>query len=249
MEKQDGMNVDSPILLYEEIKAGIREMIKKNNLKSGHKLPNESELCEFFNVSRITIRRAIKELINEGIIEVIRGKGTFVKASKKDLHLLNLKGFTEGLSTIENNIEKEVLSKKWIQNETDIAKAFSFQYTDFLELTRIVTDADGPFSVDFAYFPADIFPGIEPHLIDNISTFELIRNEYGIEFTKVHKEIEYVHPTPEICEYLGVNKTSVVILVKKVIFGADYSPVHYSNYYLMGDKVKFYIEADYKVDE
>lgn len=242
---RDSINLDSPILLYEQIKAGIKELIKTNNLKAGDKIPNESELCELFDVSRITIRRAIKELGEEGIIEVIRGKGTFVRASKKDLHLLNLKGFTEGLSTEENNIEKEILQKQIISSDSELSKIFSPEQTEFVELVRLVKDAEGPFSVDYAYLPLNVYPGIDELLDDSVSTFKLIREKFKVPFTKVKKEIEYVHPTTELCENLGINKTSTVILVKKIIFGPNQMPVHYSKYYMVGDRVKFYIETDY----
>lgn len=242
---QNSVDLDSPILLYEQIKAGIKELIKTNNLKPGDKIPNESELCGIFDVSRITIRRAIKELGEEGVIEVIRGKGTFVRASKKDLHLLNLKGFTEGLSTEENNIEKEILHKRIIKDDGEIAKAFSHEQTEFVELVRLVKDAEGPFSVDYAYLPLNIYPGIQDLLDDSVSTFALIRETYKVPFTKVKKEIEYVHPPAELCKYLGINKTSSVILVKKIIYGPDGTPVHYSKYYMVGERVKFYIEAEY----
>ncbi|MGH2316357.1 GntR family transcriptional regulator [Planococcus sp. SE5232] len=242
---QNSVDLDSPILLYEQIKAGIKELIKTNNLKPGDKIPNESELCGIFDVSRITIRRAIKELSEEGVIEVIRGKGTFVRASKKDLHLLNLKGFTEGLSTEENNIEKEILHKRIITDDGEIAKAFLHEQNEFVELVRLVKDAEGPFSVDYAYLPLNIYPGIQDLLDDSVSTFALIRETYKVPFTKVKKEIEYVHPPTELCKYLGINKTSSVILVKKLIYGPDGTPVHYSKYYMVGERVKFYIEADY----
>lgn len=245
MNNQNSINAERPVLLYEQIKAGIKELIKTNNLKAGEKIPNESELCEIFEVSRITIRRAIKELGEEGFIEVIRGKGTFVKASKKDLHLLNLKGFTEGLSTEENNIEKEILYKGKIFDDHEVAKAFAFEETEFLELVRVVKDAEGPFSVDYAYLPLSIYPGIEPLLTNNASTFQIIREKYKIKFTRVQKEIEYVHPSAEICKYLNISKTASVILVKKIIYGEDHIPVHYSKYYMAGDRVKFYIESDY----
>ena len=242
---QNSVDLDSPILLYEQIKAGIKELIKTNSLKAGDKIPNESELCGIFDVSRITIRRAIKELGEEGVIEVIRGKGTFVRASKKDLHLLNLKGFTEGLSTEENNIEKEILHKRIITDDGEISKIFAHKHTEFVELVRLVKDAEGPFSVDYAYLPLDIYPGIQDLLDDSVSTFALIRETYKVPFTKVKKEIEYVHPPAELCKCLGINKTSSVILVKKIIYGPNGAPVHYSKYYMVGERVKFYIEADY----
>lgn len=245
MMNQNSVDTDSPVLLYEQIKSGIKAWIKTNNLKAGDKIPNESELCGIFDVSRITIRRAIKELGEEGVIEVIRGKGTFVRASKKDLHLLNLKGFTEGLSTEENNIEKEILHKRIITDDAEVSRAFAHEQTEFVELVRLVKDAEGPFSIDFAYLPVNIYPGIYDLLDDSVSTFALIREKYKIPFTKVKKEIEYVHPPAELCKHLGINKTSPVILVKKIIYGPDDSPVHYSKYYMVGERVKFYIEADY----
>jgi len=237
--------MDGSILLYEEIKIGIKELIKTKNLKAGDKIPNETELGKTFKVSRITIRRAIKELVEENTIEVIRGKGTFVKAPKTNLHLMNLKGFTEGLSTEENNVEKQILYKKIVNDDEDIPKILLDEYNEFLKLVRIVQDSDGPLSLDFAYLPTSLYPDIDPLIYGNVSTFKIIREDYNIKFSRVEKEIEYVHPSNEICKYLGVNKTSTVILVKKIIFGSNDLPVHYSKYYLLGDRVKFYIDADY----
>lgn len=245
MDNLESGKFEGPIFLYEEIKAGIKELIIINNLKAGQKIPTESDLCESFNVSRITIRRAIKELVEEGVIEVVRGKGTFVKSPKKNLHLLNLKGFTEGLSNVGNHIEKEILSMRIVRDEPKISKVFLYEQIEILELVRIVKDKDGAFSVDYSYLPLSLYPEIETFLTNNVSTFKLIREKYKVKFSKVKKEIEYIQPSPDICEYLGITKTSPVILVKKTIYGYDHAPVHYSEYYLLGDRVKFYIEADY----
>lgn len=245
MKSEKSGNSDDSILLYEQIKIGIKELIKNNNLKASDKIPNETELGEIYNVSRITVRRAIKELVDENILEVIRGKGTFVKATKKNLHLLNLNGFTDGLSTEENNIEKEIIYSQTVAGKLDIPEVVSNQYNEFLKLVRIVKDADGPLSVDFAYLPKSLYPDIETLIFDSSSTFKIIRENYNIKFTRVEKEIEYVHPSSEICKQLGINKLSTVILVKKIIYGSNNLPVHYSRYYLLGDRIKFYIDADY----
>jgi len=245
MKSKKGSNIDGSILLYEEIKIGIKELIKTKNLKAGDKIPNETELGEIFKVSRITIRRAIKELVEENTIEVIRGKGTFVKAPKTNLHLMNLKGFTEGLSTEESNVEKQILYKKVVNDDAEMPKVFLEKYDEFLKLVRIVKDSDGPISLDYAYLPTSLYPDIDSLIYGNVSTFKIIRENYNMKFVRVEKEIEYVHPSNEICKHLGVNKTSTVILVNKIIYGFNDLPVHYSKYYLLGDRVKFYIDADY----
>lgn len=236
---------DSPVYLYEEIKTNIKEMIKTKNMQAGSRIPNETELCELFNVSRITIRRAIKELIDEGVLEVIRGKGTFVKASKTELHLLNLKGFTEGLSTEEKGIEKEIISKALIHDHSQIAAHFSNRYTEFVELVRKVKNVDGYISLDYAYLPVELYPGIEKIVSDQSSTFQIMKEKYDAQFAKVKKEVEYTFPTSEVCHHLGINKLSPVVIVEKVICDKESLPIHYSKYYLIAERVKFFIEAEY----
>jgi len=63
----------------QEVASHIKALIRDNMLKPGEKLPNEMELCGLFSVSRPTIREAVKILVSQGIIEIRRGKGTYVR--------------------------------------------------------------------------------------------------------------------------------------------------------------------------
>jgi len=62
----------------QEVASHIKELIRDEKLKPGEKLPNELELCALFSVSRPTVREAVKALVSQGIIEIRRGKGTYV---------------------------------------------------------------------------------------------------------------------------------------------------------------------------
>lgn len=62
----------------QEVAAHIKELIRNEKLKPGDKLPNELELCALFSVSRPTIREAVKTLASQGVLEIHRGKGTYV---------------------------------------------------------------------------------------------------------------------------------------------------------------------------
>lgn len=64
--------------LSHEVAKRIKELIRKEKLKPGNKLPNEMQLAELFGVSRPTVREAVKSLVSQNIIEIHRGKGTFV---------------------------------------------------------------------------------------------------------------------------------------------------------------------------
>lgn len=64
--------------LSDEITEHIKMLIKNEDLKSGDKIPNETELGRLFGVSRPTIREAINSLVTQNIVEIVRGRGTFV---------------------------------------------------------------------------------------------------------------------------------------------------------------------------
>ena len=69
---------NNAVPLYEQMMMMLRERLDNHVLDAGEKLPSEAELCKSYGVSRITVRRAIDELVEEGYLEKKQGKGTFV---------------------------------------------------------------------------------------------------------------------------------------------------------------------------
>lgn len=69
---------DGPELLWEQVRDDLRTLIENGEMARGAKLPGEIELGELYGVSRVTIRRAIRELTGEGMVTITTGKGTFV---------------------------------------------------------------------------------------------------------------------------------------------------------------------------
>jgi GntR family transcriptional regulator, frlABCD operon transcriptional regulator len=245
MTKEKSVKAESPVFLYDQVKREIIQMIQKGEIVSGQKLPNENELCETFAASRITIRRALKELASEGVIEIIHGKGTFVKSLKQKIHILNLLGYTEGLSTGESNLTKVVLENTIETADEELMEQFNRQEPfEVVKLVRLIKDSNSVFSVDYAYLPCDLYPGISDKIKDNVSTFQIIRNEYGIKFGKARKEMEIIHPSQEMSKLLEIPRMEAVIQIKKLIKDEKEIPVHYSRYYLLANKVNFYIDVD-----
>lgn len=64
---------------YEAIAADIRRSIEDGALKPGDKLPTVVEFCELYSVSKITVKRAIEQITEEGLVTSRRGSGTYVK--------------------------------------------------------------------------------------------------------------------------------------------------------------------------
>ena len=84
--------------LYEQIKNIIEQQIKNGELKEGEKIPSERELCEIYDVSRITVRQAIALAENEGLLYRSQGMGTFVAKPKIKQELTRVNTFETSLA-------------------------------------------------------------------------------------------------------------------------------------------------------
>lgn len=243
MSKFNEANKKSSILLYEQIKMDIKQMIESEMIKQDEKLPNEMELCKHYNTSRITIRRAINELVQEGYVEKVHGKGTFVIGYKKPIHILDLKGFSEGLSMGEVPVSKKIISIDTLIADKKLMRIFKrdkpFKY---IKLVRVISDEHEVLSVDHAYLPLDIYPDILKHLKDDISTFKIINECYDITFAKTKKKIEVQIPPESISKYFSSPLSAMRI--EKTITDIENRIVHYSEYYLAGNRVSLIIESE-----
>ena len=104
------LNTTSDIPLFEQLKNDLLEQIKKGIYISGQQIPTETELSELYHVSRITIRRAITELCNEGVLIKKQGKGTFVKERKIFRKLEHTLSFSDACKT--NQMEASTIVTK-----------------------------------------------------------------------------------------------------------------------------------------
>ena len=117
------MSTIKRVTLQTEIIEFIKEYIDKNNLKSGDRLPSQAELMELLGVSRSSVREAIKTLEAKNALEVINGKGVFVKDGSSNSISAQIEFGKEKESILEllevrKVLEKEIL-RLVIQNATE----------------------------------------------------------------------------------------------------------------------------------
>ena len=95
--------------LYRQIADRIREQIARGELKPGDALPTESALQTEFGVSRVTVRQALRQLVEQQILESIQGSGTYVKEERVNYDIFQLTSFDEKLSDRHVDTHSEVL--------------------------------------------------------------------------------------------------------------------------------------------
>lgn len=185
-------------LVMKELSAEIAEM------RAGDQLPTEQQLAARFNVSSMTVRRALEALTNAKRIVGIRGKGTFV-AEPALTKRMTLASFTESMRAAGRTARAEVLSAGVAPAPEDVAADFGLHdSTSVYTVERLRFGDDTPLSIDRSLLPAEIFPNLLGNDLTG-SLYEILRRRYDIHLTRASSRVAAVLPSPREAELLGVT--------------------------------------------
>ena len=153
---------DSAVPLYEQIYDDILQKIDSNEWAAGARIPAEMQLCDLYNVSRITVRKAIEDLALAGHLVRYRGKGTFVRVEHIENKLSKFYSFSESLRAVGINEVAEVLAFEEIAASGQVAKdlMLSAAQTNVYKITRLRSVNDVPYAVEASYIPKHLFKNI-----------------------------------------------------------------------------------------
>src|ERR1700724_2199402 len=133
----------SPAPLYERVESILAAAIADGSLPPETQLPPEESLTERFKVSRTTVRKAIQNLIERGLVEVRRGKGTFVTQPKITQELTELTGFVEDMQALGRNPTARLLDKRIVAADEAVARHLAMAPGTLVVRLQRVRLADG----------------------------------------------------------------------------------------------------------
>lgn len=230
---------------YIQLKKVIIGNINDEEYLIGELIPSERELMAKFDVSRITVRKAIEELVQEGYLYKVHGKGTYVKDDTNIYDLISITSCSQDVKRLGMIPTKKVILKtievadKKRQRLLNLGKGESV-----FSLNRIQYADGDPINYTLAHLPYKLMKGIEQYDFSQTSLYAILESAYGIEVTRAERTIEAIIASDEIEEYLEIEKGAPLILFKcttyGVISGKEYPIETFKSYYRT-DKFKFYI--------
>lgn len=235
---------DIPIPLYYQLKQSILTYIQRGLLKGGDILPTEMEFCERCKISRPTVRQAINELVAEGYLYRLKGKGTFVAIPKIDARFLNkLQSFEDEMvakgliPSTEVLTVKEVKAKPLINTQLEIGDTSPLIY---LERVRY---ADGePIVYLETYLPCEPYRELLTKDFKHYSLYHLLEENFNLSVQRVFREIEAISATTKVANLLEIKKQNPICLVTTVAYTEENQPIEYSIARYRGDRNKFSVE-------
>jgi GntR family transcriptional regulator len=209
------LNKASKLPYYYQVYEYLLNKIKDGKIKEGYQLPNEILLCDMFQVSRTTIREALRELDANGYITRGRGQGTFIsKASVESSALQKVSSIADELKEKGIKTEKSILEERIINPDNKLQKILGIdENIQVLYIKRLMIAYGEPLYITIAYFPNDIFPIIDKKYLADLSFTKIVEDQFNLEIIRRKRILKPDIPNKNIIEILEMEKNE-----KKAIF-------------------------------
>jgi GntR family transcriptional regulator len=229
---------EGPEPLWEQAKGALQERIAAGELKPGSRLPPERELCGLLGISRVTLRRALTALVEEGVLRSAHGRGWYVAQTERKEWPNTLESFTETAHRMGLVPTSKVLRCAAAAATLDEAEAFQIAPGTPLHRVDRVRMLDGvPIAVDESLVPADVAVGFDDVDFTTRSLYDTL-TELGFELAQADTTIEARSADAALAEHLDIAPGTPVLEMRQIVRDRDGRPLLSSVIRYAGDRYR-----------
>ena len=243
IKKAENIDKQSPIPLYYQIMSQLREKISEGEYTVDDALPPERELVETYQVSRMTIRQAISELVNEGILIRRKGIGTFVAPPKLEQPLNSLTSFTEDMAQRGMKAGSRIISFREISPDPTIRKTLGLSANEkVFECVRLRLADEEPMALETTTLSVAICPGLQREELENQSLYKVLTERWGVQLSYATQSLEPILAPPYEATLLHVAPGAPLLLIHRITYDQQGQAFEYVKSLYRGDRYKFVTE-------
>lgn len=237
------INDNSTEPIYYQIYQQIKEHIDNHKIKPGEQLPTERELNKSLGVSRITIRKAIKDLVSEGFCYNKRGKGIFVSRGKIPLELDNLMGMANHIGFLKLELNTKVILKRVIKANTQLAEKLKVEKkSKVLYLKRLRVINNEPLVIENTHLSLNRMQGLEKFNFEG-SLYNIIRENYDLFPYRSRGTIIHRLANEENAKLLNIPLNYPVTEKQAVIYDKNNIPIEFVKNYYRSNRFRFFYNS------
>ncbi|MGA1145930.1 MAG: GntR family transcriptional regulator [Candidatus Nanopelagicales bacterium] len=231
----------SPVPLWAQVSADIRRRVTSGAFEEG--FPGEIALTEQYDVSRHTIREALRVLRDEGILRSERGRGTTIEANSYSQNLGTLYSL---FRTIEDQGVPQRSEVRRLSTTTNPSVAVNLQLpanAELVVLERIRFAGDEPLAVDTAWLPKDTAAPLLKADFTRGGLYDALATRCGVRPDAGQERVTAQTAPSHIAEILALPREVAVLYIERMALAADI-PVEWRETYIRGDRFSF--EAEWR---
>ena len=212
--------------------------------RAGDKLPSESELCDYYRVSRTVVRQALDELAREGLIHKVKGKGSYVSGTRLDATFVQrAAGFHEEMVRAGHLLTSTTLEQKLEPASVRVASQLGLSVDEPVVKLDRLRSVDGELiQVVRTFLPSRLFPGLETLDVTDRSLYTTLEQHYGFRPYGGRRSIRAIPASPSDAKLLQIRKGAPILLVESLTWGNDEVSFEYFVASYRGDCAQFDID-------
>ncbi|MDN5724620.1 MAG: GntR family transcriptional regulator [Propionibacteriales bacterium] len=222
-------------------RAQVREILERlidDELHSGEAIPSERSLVVRLGVSRVTVRQAIADLVEHGILERVHGKGTYVTGPQVDSRL-HLTSFSREMRARGLEPATVVLSAGEEEADDDVAYALRIKPRSRVVRVERLRTADGsPMAYEVGFYPSVLFPGLLKRELGSL--YDVFASEYGVVVTTGEQTVRAESADAHRARILGTAKRAPLLVQERVTSGGD-RPIEFSTSWYRADRYRIHM--------
>ncbi|MGE5454672.1 MAG: GntR family transcriptional regulator [Methylocystaceae bacterium] len=231
------LDLNSSLPLYAQLREILRRDIEHGTWKVGDVIPPEQELVRQYQVARSTVRQAIMDLVNEGLLYRKQGKGTFVCRNRRLDAMEPLLSFSAEMVSRGVTPRARILKQGLTSDVPSEVQALMGQGPVY-HLLRLRLADEVPLALEYSYFNPQVLPNLDQENLEG-SLYQLIVYERQMQISKVEQAIGSSRADAEQASWLDMDAQEPVLVLERTMFCAGI-PFYWLRFYYRGDLYRFY---------
>ena len=225
---------------HRQLSSRLREKIESGDLTIDEKLPSENELAEQFDVSRVTVRRALQTLENDELIYRCQGLGSFVKDNRSHQSLGRLTDFMEDMNRAGMQASSNVISMKPVEAPDRITSVLKVDEKQVvLRLDRLRLGDGEPVAFDITWLPMFYGQLIEGYELENETIYNILERDFDIPVEKGCYRIEAENADDYLAGHLDIPENTALLLLNRLSLTVGDKPIYYQQRFYRTDKIVY----------
>ena len=234
---------------HEQLSDWLRARIEDGTYEVDDQLPSEHQMTEQFGVSRITVRRALQTLENEGLIYRRQGLGSFVRDQRTQQGLVRLTDFAQDMAQAGLEASSEVLHHEQETADPRVAEALELEEgTTVVRLDRLRLGDDTPVAFDRTWLPVFYAQLLEGHDLTQETIYRILERDYEIPVLRGRYRIKAVNAPGPIAEALQVDSGCALLLIERLSYTQGNKPIYVQHRYYRSDRVAYELQLERDTD-
>jgi GntR family transcriptional regulator len=210
--------------------------------RPGDRLPSEAELSQEFDINRLTVRRALNELNQRGLIETVHGKGSFVASPRVRYNVSAGRdaSFTRSMHELGRRVSLRLL---WARTVESSELQRELDTTGAVLVCTTVRLVDGePWSLTVTSIDAERFPGLAQQWSGETSLFDYLLENHGVRMQRAHRTFAADLAEPAEAEQLQLRVGAAILEMRGLNVDQDGTPIAFVQHRFRGDRVQFTVD-------